>query len=120
MPRCHGCTGIDGAPYPLQSTSTPPQLLIGVTNLQIGDRITITANGLLQGMQLQSPLGNMVLPFGAMSSISTDTTIRRLERRRKYTVWVLDAPQRLGSVSGGRVVGELHRSIAVQRLRRGS
>lgn len=64
-----GCTGINGAPYPLQSTSTPPQLLMGVTNLQIGDRITITANGLPStGMQLQDLLGNIVLQFGAMSS----------------------------------------------------
>jgi hypothetical protein len=64
-----GCSGINGAPYPLQSTSTPPQLLLGVTNLQIGDRITITANGLPStGMQLQDSLGNIVLQFGAISS----------------------------------------------------
>jgi outer membrane autotransporter protein len=64
-----GCSSINSAPYPLQSVLTPPRLLLGVTDLQIGNQITITANGLPStGLQLQDSIGNIVLQFGAMDS----------------------------------------------------
>jgi outer membrane autotransporter protein len=67
-----GCDGINGAPYPLSSTATPPVLLMGVTDLKIGDTITITAHGLSStGLQLQDSLGNIVLQFGALSPSAT-------------------------------------------------
>jgi outer membrane autotransporter protein len=67
MPR--GCNSINEVPYPIQSTSTPPRLLMAVTDLKVGDKITISASGLPStGLQLQDSLGNIVLQFGAMSS----------------------------------------------------
>jgi hypothetical protein len=89
---------------------------MGVTNLQIGDRITITANGLPStGMQLQDSLGNIVLQFGAMSS-TPQTRQFTVSNAAESTLYGYST---LISVSGPYrvvVVGELHRSVAVQRF----
>jgi outer membrane autotransporter protein len=64
-----GCSGLNAFHYPVQSTSTPPMLLLPVNNLKIGDTIQISASGLPStGLQVQDSLGNIVLQFGTLSS----------------------------------------------------